>query len=883
MTVSDLHCEGLVEPTTVHGYPRFSWRLRTDARGARQSAYQIRINELDARGQPVADGAIDTGRIDSEQSQWVQIEGFQPKPKTRYTWQARVWDERGQESGWSEPAHFEMGLGHVGWAKEARWIGDGETVPLAGAPAARYLRRTFEVTPRPVKARLYLATLGLVEPWINGQRVGQDYFLTGWPDYRKRAFYVAYDVTPHLQDGANTLGLILGDGWYSGTLMARAQAGRTPQVSAFLEITNEAGEVSIVATDAEWKWAHGPIVEQGIYHGETYDARRDDPQWSTPNGGQDWQWKPVQLQGTHALAMTPRLSPPVRKTQEIVPVSRKEVRPGVYHYDLGQNMVGWVKLKVNAPAGQEVTLRFAEMLETPETLHLANLRAAKATARYVSAGRPSEVWEPRFTFFGFRYVELTGLENPADDAVTGVVIHSDLQRIGEFECSDPLLNQLFSNTVWGQRGNFVEVPTDCPQRDERLGWTGDAQVFAHTANYNYASGNFYRQWLAAVRDGYREEPDGDTGFPDVAPDTGLGHGSAGWGDAGVIIPWVTWVHTGDRRVLEENMNAIQAWVEAQAGAFPDGIRRSRRSYGDWLAPGYEPWWAPTPYVLIATAYYAHVTDVAARIADALGRKELAERNRALFQHIRTAFQREFVQPDGRIQSDEQTAYLLALGFNLVSEDLRPAMTGHLVRAFHAKEDHLATGFLGTPLVTPVLTAVGHADLAYKVLLQESYPGWLFSVKNGATTIWERWDSWTPEKGFHSAGMNSFNHYAYGSVVGWMYDTVAGLAPEAAGAGWKRFTVAPTPGGGLTHARARLETPYGLAVSGWRQDGDRRTFEVVVPPNTTAQVHLPVAEGSNLTEGGRPLQELPQASGVSVSGGKVSFVLAPGRYEFVANR
>jgi len=569
----------------------------------------------------------------------------------------------------------------------------------------------------------------------------------------------------------------------------------------------------------------------------------------------------------------------VRRTEELKPVSHREIRPGVWLFDLGQNMVGWVRLKASAPAGREIQIRFAEMLEAEDRLHTANLRRAHATATYVARGAGVETWEPRFSFFGFRYVEVSGLDLPADDAITGIVMHSDLPRIGQFECSNPLLNQLYSNTLWGQKGNFLEVPTDCPQRDERLGWTGDAQVFSPTANYNFACGTFYRQWLAAMRDGYRDEPNGISGFPDVAPDIGLRYGSAGWGDAAVIIPYVTWLHTGDRRLLAENFDSTQRWVEAQARDFPDGIRRSTRSYGDWLAPGYKPAEAPTPYVLIATAYYAHVTDIAARMAAELGREDAAKRDRELFAQIQAAFQHEFLADDGRLTSDEQTAYLLALGFDLVPADRRPQLTEHLVRTFATKDDHLATGFLGTPLVTPVLTAVGHADLAYKVLLQESYPGWLFSIKNGATTIWERWDSWTPEQGFHPDGMNSFNHYAYGSVVGWLYDTVAGLKPDATAPGWKKFHVAPIPGGGLTHARASVETPYGTAASAWKIDAGQFELIVTVPANTSADVALPAAAPARITEGGRPLAALGDAARITTIAGRVHVVVGAGTYRF----
>jgi len=881
LTVSHLTCEGLTEPMLIDALvPRFSWRIDSTSRGARQTAFQLRVTEVGADGLALAN-ALETPRAPSDASQWATAATFTPKAKTRYEWQVRVWDEQNRDTGWSEAAHFETGLLGAPWPGAAAWIGEGLATPQGGAPHARYLRGEFDVATRPMKARLYFSAFGAAEPWLNGKKVGDDFFLPGWPDYRKRAFYVAYDVTAQINTGHNAFGFILGEGWFSSTLLRGTQFGTEPVVSAFLELTDAEGKTTTVRTDKSWQWAEGPITAQSIYFGETFDARRDDPDWSTPKSAGAWTWHPAQVQGGSAAVgvMTAHFAPPVRRIEELKPNSRKEVSPGVFLYDLGQNMVGWARLKVSAAAGTQVTMRFAEMLEADGTIHTRNLRSAHATATYIARGGDVETWEPRFSFFGFRYVELSGLAQPDPDAITAVVVHSDLPRIGFFESSNPLLNKLYSNTLWGQKGNFLEVPTDCPQRDERLGWTGDAQVFANTANYNYASGAFYRQWLFSLRDGFRDDLDGIRGFPDVAPDVGLRYGSAGWGDAGVIIPYTTWLHTGDRRVLEESFDSMQRWIESQARDWPDGIRRSGKSYGDWLAPGFKPAEAPTPYVLIATAYFARSADITARVAKELGRTEAAERDHALFAKIQSAFRREFITADGKVTSDEQTAYLLALGFNLVPPELRTKMTAHLVRTFADKKDHLATGFLGTPLVAPVLTEIGRADLAYTVVEQETYPGWLFSVKNGATTVWERWDSWTPEQGFNPEGMNSFNHYAYGSVVGWFYDTIAGLKPDSSASGWKKFHIAPVPGGGLTYAKGSVETPYGVAASDWKIANGRFELAVTIPANTHAQISLPTARVKDATESGRPLSELREATGVAAANGRVTFTLPARSYRF----
>lgn len=878
LTLTGLRCENSADALLVDtDQPRFSWQIGAAGRDIRQVAWQARISEVGPDGKVVG-APLETARVESAESQWVEFPGFRPKPKSTYRWQVKVWDNHRHTSGWSSEASFTTGL--LGETWPAAWIGDGIVVPNDPdvAPAARYFRKTFKVAQAPVRARLFLSAQGLVEPWLNGTKVGNEYFTPGWPDYRERAYYVGYDVTERIRAGDNTLGLILGDGWYSGQLLIKHQYGGQPLTSAFLELTDASGKVTTVSTDGTWQWANGPILANSIYHGETYDARKEAAGWARPEGCA-WDWKPAQAGPAPAVKIQARVSEPVRRIEEIKPVKSHEVRPGVIQYDLGQNMVGWVRIKVKAPAGREIVVKMAEMLEPDGSLHLANLRTARATARYFARGEGVETWEPRFTYFGFRYIELSGADAPGPDAVTGVVVHSDLPRIGWFECSNPLLNQLYSNTRWGQKGNFLEVPTDCPQRNERLGWTGDAQVFSNTANYNLACGAFYRQWTRALSDSFSDGPDG--GYGDVAPQTDFGTGSAGWGDAGVIVPWTTWLHTGDRRILEENYPNILRWINVQEKQAPDGIRRSRRSYGDWLAPGYEPDKAPTPYVLIATAYYARTTDLAARMADVLGRKNEAEHLRLLRGKIERAFRREFISDDGKVTSDEQTAYLMALGYGIVPAELHDAMVKHLLRTVSVKNDHIATGFLGASLVAPVLTREGYSDLAYKILLQETYPGWLFSVKNGATTIWERWDSWTPKDGFNSAGMNSFNHYAYGAIVEWFYDTVTGLKPSADGAGWKEFDLAPKPGGGLTYANARINTPYGPAASDWKIANGRFAWKVTIPANTTARVRVPVADAAAVTADGKPLSALAEAKDLKSETGAVTLRLSSGTYEFSA--
>lgn len=876
LSTTGLRCEGVANPQQMDTpAPRFSWALQTDKRDTQQIAYQFRATEIDGQGHPLG-SSFETTRIETENSQWVTPSDLVLKARACYQWQVRVWDNHGQASDWSEPQTFATGLLGARWP--ADWIGDGRPLPLYETGPARHFRNSFQIENPPVRARLYVSAMGLVEPWLNGKRVTEDQFVPGWPDYRRRLFYAAFDVTELLQAGENTLGIILGDGWYSGTMIPRHQYGTEAMLSAFIDLTDADGNVTIIKTGEDWRWTDtGPITMNSIYDGETYDARREQPDWSTPNASnsQNDDWRPVNVRpGRHTpAAFTARLSPPVRKIESLKPISVRQTAPGVHIYDLGQNMVGWARLKVQAQAGQEITLRFTEMLNEDGSLHTANLRKAKATARYVAKGESIEEWEPRFTYFGFRYVELSGVEQPLEDAIEGIVLHSDLPRIGSFKCSDPLLNQLFENALWSQKGNFLELPTDCPQRDERAGWTGDAQVFAPTALYNMDAGAFYRQWLYSLRDGLRDSPNG--GYPDVAPFTGFGHGSAGWAEAGMIVPWTVWLHTGDKRVLSENLPTIQHALELMAAQAPDGIRQCPPSWGDWLAPGYPRYKSPPRQDLIATAYYAHAADVAAKIADALGRSELAASNRALRDQTRSAFQRAYIAPDGRVADDVQTSYLLTLAFDLAPEKQRPQIAAQLLRSIAEKDDHLATGFLGTPLITPVLTELGRADVAYKILKQTSYPGWLFTVKNGATTIWERWDSWTPENGFNTHGMNSFNHYAYGSVVGWFYSDIAGLKPLPENPGWKHFRIAPIPGGGLDYAKATVETPYGLAASDWKIQANTMTLSVSIPPNTTAEVVLPTSDPKSIKRDGKPLSvSKTQGTTITLPSGTYNFTFTP---------
>lgn len=712
-----------------------------------------------------------------------------------------------------------------GALRGARWIGDAQR-PVDGGRPCPFLRRDFTLRGPARRAVLVWTALGLAELRINGRPVDDTVLSPGWSDYRKRTQVMSVDVGALLVEGENRIEAILADGWYCGFLLwngERNHYGQRPALLARLEVETAEGGRVVVASDARWELGEGPIRSADLYHGESHDAR------VSPG-----KWRPADLLPAYRGALQPKVNEPMRVVETLKPVALREARPGVHIADFGQNLVGWCRLRIRARRGSVVTLRFAEMLEADGSLYTANLRAARATDTYVcrGGGEPEE-WAPRFTFHGFRYAEISGLESePGPDDLLACVVHSDLRPTGDFTCSNPLVNRLHLNIRWGQRGNFLDVPTDCPQRDERLGWTGDAQVFVGTAAFHYDVRSFFRKWLQDLRDGQRA----DGAFPDVAPDLLPGSGNAAWADAGVIVPWRIYLHYGDVETLRENYGAMERWIDCQLKG-SRGLLRPRTAYGDWLAiDAVTPQNAPVPSDLVGTAYFAHTTGLMAKISRVLGREADAKRFRALAGRIAQAFRQAYVTPGGRIVGHCQTAYLLALAFDLLPVRQRQAAFAHLVDLIEQRDFHLTTGFVGTPLLCPVLTRFGRSDLAYKLLLQDSYPSWLFTVKNGATTMWERWNSYTPEAGFGPVGMNSFNHYAYGAVGEWIYAVVGGIRPQAPG--YRRVLFAPEPGGGILHASTGLETAFGRVACEWRLSGRKLTARLTVPAGVRARFRAP---------------------------------------------
>jgi len=773
-------------------------------------------------------------------------------------WQSTEFDD----SGWAGAVEVaECGEGPWGQIGKSRLV----------LPPPPYLRKEFSVN-RPVRrATLYASALGLYEVWMNGKRVGEYYFTPGWTDYNKRIYYQSYDVTGQLRQGRNAVGAILADGWYAGYVgfgKKREHYGDKPRLLVQLELEYADGGRDIIYSDGSWKAAYGAILEADFLMGETCDARKERRGWAEA-GFDDSGWDKVAVSDWTEAVIQSYPGVPVRRIMEIKPKKRIEPKPGVYVFDMGQNFTGWVRLRARGPAGTKIALRFAEMLNPDGTIYTKNLREARCTDTYVLAGDGTETWEPRFTYHGFRYVEVTGYPGkPGLDAVTGVVVHSDTPVVGSFRCSSPMVNQLYSNIVWSQRGNFIEIPTDCPQRDERLGWTGDAQIFIRTATYNMDVAAFFTKWLVDLEDA--QSPEG--AFPDVAPHkVATGSGVPAWGDAGVICPWTIHQVYGDERVLEKHYDSMVKWIEYLQRNSKD-LLRPAYGYGDWLSIN-----SKTPKDVIGTAYFAYSTRLTAEVAAAIGRPEDAARYMELFDRIKKAFNKAYVSADGRIKGDTQTCYLLGLHFDLLSQKSRGAAAEHLVADIEARDWHLSTGFVGASYLLPTLTEVGRLDVAYRLLLQETFPSWGYSIANGATTIWERWDGWTQEKGFQDPGMNSFNHYAFGSVGRWMFNTIAGIDTD--GPGYKHIRIRPRPGGGLTFARARYDSIHGPVRSEWKISRQRFTLEIEVPANTTATVHVPAEDAAGVKEGSRAAVNTEAVRLLAAGSGEAVFAVGSGTYRF----
>jgi len=712
---------------------------------------------------------------------------------------------------------------------------------------------------------------------INGKRVGDAVFTPGWTHYPKRIQYQTFDIGSMLHQGENAIGAILGNLWWSSGLGWRGSNTYSKGPLRFfmqLVVDYNDGTSQTFVTDKNWKTHDAPIIETTLYHGELYDARLEEEGWSTTNFD-DIKWDPVSLFEKEKGQLVAQQGPLLRITKEIKPIKITSPSSGVYVFDMGQNFAGWAKLKVQGEAGDSVQLRFAETLQPDGNVYRENLREAKATDTYILKGGEVEEWQPNFTYHGYRYVEVTGFPGkPTLDALTGLVVNSDAPTSGEFSCSNELLNKVQHNIVWGQASNMYSVPTDCPQRDERLGWMGDAQAFAPTSSYNMEMINFYNKWMRDITDSQDE----DGAVHDVNPVIVVkGPAAPGWGDAVFVVPWVMYKFYGDKRILEESYEGMSAWVDYM-NTQSKGNLYEKSGYGDWVAA------EKSPSEPIGSAYYFYGAKIVSTIAGILGKTADEKKYKDLSEKIKDAYNKKhFDATKNTYTGNTQTANLIPLNFGIVPEDRREEVAANIAENVKAKENHLTTGFLGVSLLLPTLSDYGYHDLAYTVAAQKTYPSWGYMVEKGATTIWELWNGDT-----EGPGMNSRNHFALGSCGEWYYGYLAGIRPNVDIAGFKNFTIAPEPNEDLTWAEATYSSVYGEIKSRWDRNDDGLKLEVTIPANTTASVYIPLLEkdspvilesGKQLFKDGKSSLESSNIKFVGKKNGSAHFEVGSGKYNF----
>jgi len=886
VSVQGLLCENRQNPLGVDApAPRFSWQLQTDRRDVSQTAYEVRVAFSPTDLKKGRNLVWSSGKISSSASVHVRYKGQLPEAGRNYYWQVRVWDEKGKRSEWSAPAFWQSGLmGFSNW--KARWIEAGFAEDSVTRPSPMF-RREFNTGKKVASAILFVTAHGLYEAFINGRKAGDAFLTPGFTSYNKRLQYQAYDVSGLIRPGKNVIGALLGSGWYRGYLAWSDHHdiyGKKLALLAQLEIRYADGSKETIISDGNWRSSTSAILSSEIYNGETFDAGKYQKGWML-SGFNDRDWPGVEVKDypfNHIISTGNEL---IKKHETFKPLRIFKTPQGDRVIDFGQNLVGWVEVKARGKRGDRIRISHAEVLDKAGNFYTENLRAAKQQDEYILSGEGEEHFEPHFTFQGFRYIKIEGYPGeikPED--FTAVALYSDMPVTGTFSTSNPLINQLQHNIQWGQKGNFLDIPTDCPQRDERLGWTGDAQVFSRTASFNMGVNNFFDKWLKDVA--ADQNPDG--GVPFVVPNV-LGPNaasSAGWADVASIIPWNMYLAYGDTSVLKNQYASMKAWVNYMKNHSKSDLWNTGFHFGDWLF--YRPEddndgrSAITDKYLIAQCFYAHSTQLLINTANVLGYREDAIAYSALLNKIKAAFLKEYVTASGRLVSGTQTAYVLALQFDMLPESLRAQAVDRLVENIRSYSDHLTTGFLGTPYLCAVLTRFGHADVAYQLLLQETYPSWLYPVKMGATTIWERWDGEKPDSTFETPGMNSFNHYAYGAIGDFMYRDIAGIDTYEDFPGYKKIRIKPHPGGNFSFVNASLKTYYGVVSADWKINGKEFALDVEIPANTRALICLPTRDPKSVSINGSSVTRMDNVSTNTSDDGYYLYETGSGKYHFTCN-
>ena len=889
LEIHELRTEYLENPEGIDVLkPRFSWLLNSDGYNRSQSAYQIKVaSSIKDLSNP---DVWNSGKIFSSAMNQIPYAGKELASGNKYYWQVTVWDES-DVSSTSAIAFWTMGnLDFLDW--EGQFIGHDvgynkkDKYAELYLPPARYLRHSFKINKKIKRATAYTTALGLYELRLNGKKVGDEYLLPGWTDYNERLYYQTFDITADLNQGENVVGAIIADGWYAGyigyALLVRLDKvrefyGVNPSFMGQIKIEYEDGTSEIIASnDQTWKANQGPILEADIIMGETYDARLEHKGWDSPSFD-DSKWSKPKLYTLPNGRLMASPTTGVKNQETIKPIKITEPATGTYIFDLGKNIAGIARLKTQGKAGTKITLRFGEILKSDGTLLTENLRRARATDTYILNGEGVETWEPKFTYHGFQFVEVSGLtEKPTLETITGLQLSSIETDASEFVTSNAMTNKLFKNIKTTQAANFVDIPTDCPQRDERLGWTGDAQVFARSATYNADVASFFTKYAIDLDDSQRWYG----AYPNFAPFpfSRPGQYSPAWMDAGIIIPYTMMQVYNDTRIVEYMYDGMKQFMQFQEKASKDFLRPGAgKNWGDWLAVN-----ESTSNDFIASAYYGYDALLMAEMAQAIGKTDDAAKYTEDFKNIKEAFSKKYILPNGKTTEDSMTSYALALYFGLYPDDLAQKGASHLAQKIEANGYKFATGFLGTKHVMLALSKYGYHDVSYKLFQQKEYPSWGFSIENGSTSIWERWNSFTKDNSSNSdlnAAMNSFSHYAFGSVAEWMFQYAAGIDTQEYG--YKNIVIKPAISDEMKFINATTNTITGKISSSWEVKDDKFTMNIEIPANSTATVHIPSSRLSKIKINGKAFNKMEYHQLIASNDTHTIIKVGSGKYEIKA--
>ena len=905
-----IRCEYLINPLGIDVVnPRLSWILESEERGQKQTAYRIIVSSSIKSLNGDKGDLWDTGQVNSDQTIHIEYEGKPLESQQYCYWKVKAWDKDNKDSEWSNIAHWNMGfLKESDW--KAKWIGEPHKkmlgikkyLPIRKYRPSPLLRKSFLVKDKVKVAYVYVSALGEYEISINGTRIGNHIFAPEWTDYNTRVQYQTFDVKDLIIEGENVIGAILGDGWYSGNLgpmgLLHYHYGVSRKIIVQLIIEYEDGKKEEVNSDSDWKmFMDGPIQKSDHFKGETYDSRKEQKGWDKPNFD-DSLWEQVVVDDVVNIKLVAQMNEPIRIVKELKPIEITEPKSGVFIFNIGQNIAGRCKIHLNnsvyAPDGV-IKLRHGEMLKENGELFTANLGLAKATDTIILNGQETFEFQPHFTYHGFQYIEITGLKpgvKPSLDIITACAISSDTRVVGEFESSDQTLNKLWSNILWTQRDNLISVPTDCPQRGERMGWMGDAQVFCQTSIFNMDMAAFNNKWVRDIRDAQDEYGR----FPDFVPyprnkiyQIWKFYCTAGWADCGIILPWITYLNYNDKKIIEKHYDSAKRFIDHIHLKNPDLIWTNSigNEYNDWLngdttkLEGYPKKGGEVPFNVFSTAFFARSTLILSRMAELLGKNDDATYYRELAEKIKAVFNSNFVDEDNKILGDTQAGYAIALNFDLLPESVRSQVANNMIKAIEKYDNRISTGFISTIALMLELTRWGYNDLAYKLLLSRRVPSWFFMIDQGATTMWERWDGYVKGRGVHSTMMNSFNHFSIGAVGEWMYRVILGINLDEKQPGYKHIIIKPQPGGGLTSVKGSYESIRGTIAVSWEISDDTFNLEVSIPTNTTATVYIIAENIDSIIENGIKIQDSEELKVLSFKSNIASILINSGTYHFIS--